>query len=122
MQGKAGKGRVGWISQGGRGAAQGKAESTGQDKAGQSSRNRAGQGYLLLGCSQLRLGRCLSLSRLLALSWVSFKQLHVRQLFSSFFSHHFQHLCPSKVEFNLDGQEGKKTTSSLLTSSCPGLP
>ena len=86
-QGRAGQGRAGQ----GR-AGQGRAKMTEQGRAKMTEQGRASQGHLLLGCSQLRLGRCLSLSRLLALSWVSFKQLHVRQLFSCFFSHHLQHL------------------------------
>ncbi|KAA6427366.1 MAG: hypothetical protein FRX49_02030 [Trebouxia sp. A1-2] len=83
---------------------QGRAESAGQGRTGQgrerraeiTEQGRASHSHLLLGCSQFRLGGWLSLIRLLALSWVSFKQLHVRQLFSVFFRHHFQHLCTSK--------------------------
>ena len=89
-QGRAGQGRAESTGQGR--AGQGRAESTGQGIAEITEQGRAFRSYLLLGCTQFRLGRLLSLSRLLTLSWVSFKQLHVRQLFSHFFSHHFQHL------------------------------
>jgi len=101
-QSRAASNRLGRRSQGGR-AGQGTQGTAGQrssSRAEITEQGRALHSYRLLGCSQLRLGRLLSLTRLLALSWVSSEQLHVRQLFSLFFSHHFQHLCTSKFEFN----------------------
>ena len=106
-QSRAASNRLGRRSQGGR-AGQGTQGTAGQrssSRAEITEQGRALHSYLLLGCSQLRLGRLLSLTRLLALSWVSSEQLHVRQLFSLFFSHHFQHLCTSKFEFNTASQQ-----------------